>query len=149
MGRRKGSTAEIVRTRTHKICGGQCKQDKPLTEFHRSAYKSDGHQGECKECRNARKREEWHAKNSKQRERVKDRSDAARALIQREKKCPCADCGIEYPAPVMHFHHRDPSQKFKTVCSLVNHSEETILAEIAKCDVLCANCHAMRHYISS
>jgi hypothetical protein len=43
---------------------------------------------------------------------------------------------------VLDFHHRDPSQKLFQVCqSAVGRRTEAILAEMAKCTVLCANCH--------
>lgn len=59
---------------------------------------------------------------------------------------PCADCGTSYPARVMQYHHIDPETKDKSVSVLVRAaSRERILAEISKCVILCANCHALRH----
>lgn len=57
----------------------------------------------------------------------------------------CADCGYSHGAAI-HFHHlRD---KVATVARMVNkgRKREDIMAEIAKCVPLCANCHAVRHY---
>jgi hypothetical protein len=46
----------------------------------------------------------------------------------------------------MHFHHRNPSTKTYNVGSMVNRKLSDIEAEIAKCDLLCANCHGIRTY---
>ena len=67
-----------------------------------------------------------------------------RKILREVKDKPCTDCGIQYPFYVMHLDHlRDksftPSQAGAT-------SVERLLAEIAKCEVVCANCHAERTY---
>ncbi len=43
------------------------------------------------------------------------------------------------------FHHRDRSQKEFTIGNIIRNgvSLETLQREIAKCDVLCANCHSV------
>lgn len=53
------------------------------------------------------------------------------------------------PAPeCLHFHHRDPNQKEITLgdFSRWGWSKERLLAEVAKCSVLCANCHLKHHW---
>lgn len=65
------------------------------------------------------------------------------------KNKPCADCGKEYPPCVMEFHHLDPKLKsFGLGQGRFRHSREDILEEIAKCILLCANCHRLREYCS-
>lgn len=61
----------------------------------------------------------------------------------------CAKCGYDEHFAALEFHHRDPSQKTKEVATLIknNASNDTILAEIAKCDILCSNCHQILHYL--
>ncbi len=54
---------------------------------------------------------------------------------------PCYICGEEDPI-VKEFHHINPEEKlFNVGNSWTNRGMETIQAEIAKCVVLCANCH--------
>lgn len=54
----------------------------------------------------------------------------------------CAHCGYaEHPA-ALHFHHRNPEEKCGSVTKLLTGAKQKLLDEIAKCDVLCANCHA-------
>ena len=57
----------------------------------------------------------------------------------------CTDCGITYPYYVMDFDHiRD---KIADVNTLINSCSMTkIRAEIAKCEVVCSNCHRQRTY---
>ena len=59
---------------------------------------------------------------------------------------PCADCGIRFPSFVMQFDHRDPTRKRFTVSRIITRSREVIVEEVAKCDVVCANCHRIRTY---
>lgn len=80
------------------------------------------------------------------RQAEKDRYRSANLAIIREAKSrPCADCSTIYPTYVMQFDHRDPSVKgFNIGVTGPTTSRTRLLAEIAKCDVVCANCHAER-----
>jgi hypothetical protein len=57
----------------------------------------------------------------------------------------CVDCGIDEFA-VLEFDHREPHHKAADISSLARWagSWQAVLAEIAKCDVVCANCHRRR-----
>jgi hypothetical protein len=58
----------------------------------------------------------------------------------------CKECGENRPQ-CLDFHHRDPKVKEFNLASKLKHlGKKRILAEIAKCDVLCKNCHADFHY---
>ena len=54
----------------------------------------------------------------------------------------CVDCGEADPL-VLEFDHRDPATKEFTIFARhgSGYSFRRVLAEIAKCDVRCANCH--------
>ena len=56
-------------------------------------------------------------------------------------------CGEKDPA-CLDFHHRNPDDKKFDISSAVKRgcSKGRILEEIAKCDVLCSNCHRKLHY---
>lgn len=60
---------------------------------------------------------------------------------------PCYDCHVLFPAICMDFDHvrgtkvRDISAMLASTSA----SKTRILAEIAKCELVCANCHRIRH----
>lgn len=56
----------------------------------------------------------------------------------------CGDCGYSLCAAALEFHHRDPAAKEFGVGTF-NGSCARILAEAEKCDLVCANCHRLRH----
>jgi hypothetical protein len=60
----------------------------------------------------------------------------------------CLRCGYKRNYAALCFHHRDPSTKkfMIDMNTLANRSAASVQTEIAKCDLLCANCHAEHHY---
>ena len=68
------------------------------------------------------------------------------SIISAAKEVPCADCGISYPSYIMDFDHRG-DKTFSIGSSRTRVSAARLLAEIAKCDVVCANCHRARTYL--
>lgn len=70
-------------------------------------------------------------------------------IIRKAKSVPCADCKVQYPYYVMQFDHlpgTSHSKEFKLGLRSQNVSVSKVVAEIAKCEVVCANCHAERSY---
>lgn len=67
-------------------------------------------------------------------------------IVSEAKNRPCADCGTQFSSHVMQFDHVDPSTKAFNISqwSSLFPSVEILKAEIAKCEVVCANCHAER-----
>lgn len=68
-----------------------------------------------------------------------------RQIVDEEKAKPCADCGATFPPICMDFDHAG-SAKDCAVADMVRRtvSVEKLLAEIAKCEVVCSNCHRLR-----
>ena len=58
-----------------------------------------------------------------------------------QHKCPCGVSKIS----ALCFHHKDSSKKEAKVSRLISFSQDTILKEILKCEVLCQNCHSEIH----
>jgi hypothetical protein len=61
----------------------------------------------------------------------------------------CCVCGYSKCTGALHFHHLDPKTKKFTITDAVHGrvraTEEEIYEEIAKCILVCANCHAEIH----
>jgi hypothetical protein len=78
--------------------------------------------------------------------RVRDQSKRNREEVQQYKSStPCADCQQSYPHYVMDFDHVH-GEKLANVADItrVNHSRKKVWDEIAKCELVCANCHRIR-----
>jgi len=58
----------------------------------------------------------------------------------------CKRCGESHPA-CLQFHHSDPTKKEISIADAVRRGfgVSRLLAELDKCEVLCANCHAKHH----
>lgn len=55
---------------------------------------------------------------------------------------PCTDCKKHYPHYVMDFDHLH--NKKLAVSHMTSYPWNQLVAEIAKCEVVCANCHRVR-----
>jgi predicted Zn-ribbon and HTH transcriptional regulator len=78
--------------------------------------------------------------------RVRVRQVGTVEMLREMRDVPCADCGERFEPHQMDFDHRDPKSKSFTIMSgrASLKSRGVLLAEVAKCDVVCANCHAVR-----
>lgn len=71
------------------------------------------------------------------------RTQQRRTAIDKFKEVPCADCGQAYPPVCMDFDHVEDNKLFD-VGRGKHRPWESIMAEIEKCEVVCANCHRLR-----
>lgn len=131
------------------ICS-RCQQDKEEAEF---SSKGRGKlQYFCRFCVNAYNKE-YYAQNKaryieKARRRNAQQRQILKSIIEEAKSRPCTDCGVQYPPWIMDFDHIDGAIKTDNIADMGRWamSEETLLREIAKCEVVCANCHRQRTY---
>lgn len=134
-----------------KVCTG-CGMPKPMDEFP-IKHKLRGTRGtRCRSCQSAygklhyqRKRDHYLARAKARRARGRGRSNKYWAYLMSYLQAhPCVDCGETDPL-VLQFDHRDGTTKIDAVGTMVNRANwSSLLAEIAKCDVRCANCHRLR-----
>lgn len=80
--------------------------------------------------------------SEKQRLRRSDNRDFIRKY--KEENSECADCKISYPPHVLDFDHLGDKKFTISGFGKVNKTVDEIMLEIAKCDVVCANCHRIR-----
>ena len=66
-------------------------------------------------------------------------------ILDDARKGGCVRCEESHPS-CLDFHHRDRGTKDADIATMRRFSVVRLLAEIAKCDVLCANCHRKHHY---
>ena len=75
---------------------------------------------------------------------AKQKAYLANYIKDLKSKSPCLDCKISYPYYVMDFDHVR-GVKHKNVSELISTlSKKKIDAEIAKCEIVCSNCHRIR-----
>jgi hypothetical protein len=78
-------------------------------------------------------------------ERVRSRQREAVEFLRGLRCVPCTDCGGAFPPYAMDFDHNgDAPKDFWILQRAGAVSRERLLSEIAKCDVVCANCHRAR-----
>lgn len=99
-----------------------------------------------KEQERAWKAQNYQEKKAEYRARSKAAREKVFAKIAELKKDPCVDCGVSYPHYVMQFDHIG-TDKVNSISNLATRASwAKILEEIAKCELVCANCHAERTY---
>ena len=122
----------------------RCERTLPLEAFSRH---KDGHQWWCRECFKAyfRERGQLHLDQVSAAKGARRKRAHAR-VIQLLTTSPCVDCGERDPR-VLEFDHT--GEKITEVATLVGDGTriDLIEAEIAKCDVVCCNCHRRRTYL--
>jgi hypothetical protein len=81
-------------------------------------------------------------------DRVVTRQRATLEFLRQLRRVPCKDCGGTFLPHQMDFDHREPERKSFNVTSsrAMLMRRERLVEEIAKCDIICANCHAVRTY---
>lgn len=74
------------------------------------------------------------------------KASALKAWMLELKGNPCTDCKGYFPACCMDFDHRKGTAKLYNLGSMFAHhySRGLIEIELAKCDLVCANCHRVR-----
>lgn len=125
----KEETEFAISNRTGKVCG-VCK---PCYEEHYAPLSKplDYHKDKLRKERNDHKKEKI----------ARSRS----FLFEMLRFASCMDCGYNNWI-ALEFDHRDPELKYDAVTRMVNDGTtlDRIKQEIEKCDVVCANCHAIR-----
>lgn len=124
-----------------KLCK-TCNTEKSLDDF---AKKGNGRQSMCRACRKV-----WfaeHYKNNKQYYFANRRKQSA---VQRKRfyefkaTLKCSRCDESHPA-CLDFHHEDPSHKDGAIAKFIT-TPRKLQQELAKCIVLCSNCHRKHHW---
>ena len=131
-----------------KLCT-KCKTEKPFEDFAVARSRPDGRAGWCKVCKrvadNANYADSPERRKAVRESNVAKRLEAKQHVWKYISGLACVDCGEDDPI-VLQFDHQDHLLKTANVADLVaqGYSTSRIQAEIALCDVRCANCHIRR-----
>ena len=131
-----------------KYCPG-CREVKPRSAFAQHAGRVDGLQPYCKECRGTIDHERYERRVGRQVPRSFQRSERGRKAWLRslKERRPCTDCGRVFPRQVMQWDYKPGFEKLGEISvDFWGRTRDEVLAEIAKCDLVCANCHAVRTF---
>jgi hypothetical protein len=103
---------------------------------------------DCAVCRKAvaqQRKDRYKPKGRPPKKTIKGRLVIIEEKLRRGS---CMDCGMEVTREnyvCFDFDHRDPVEKSFAVSSKsMDVALSTLLAEFAKCDLVCANCHRLR-----
>lgn len=131
---------------TTKICS-KCGVEKSFSEFRDGKGRGRKHTY-CRVCH-----QEYDKQYYKNKPRSKDQKRrACRNFYHLRKKwiaaikrqSGCLLCPEDDPR-CLDFHHRDPKSKKFSIANNVRAGKKAIISEMAKCDVLCSNCHRKQH----
>ena len=126
---------------------GRCGETKPITSFAWRRKARGQRDNYCARCRAAYKQEHYaqHRERYVTQALARKRAVAAKRMVQLLEFLethPCVDCGERDPLVLEFDHQRD--KHFGIAQGLRDRSWPSVVDEIAKCDVVCANCHRRR-----
>lgn len=119
----------------------KCNKTKPLNQFDKKGTKYI--YNFCSECRRKYMRKHYLSNKKYYIDKSKESDKRKRLWLDTIKNKPCKDCGKSYPPYIMEFDHLK-DKKFTISNSFRLVSKTIILKEIAKCELVCANCHRER-----
>lgn len=92
-------------------------------------------------------RRKWYHKNKRRLRHSENlRFAERRKFLNQIKNRPCKDCRRRFPSVCMDFDHRRGRKKF-AIGKALGCGMRALAAELAKCDVVCANCHRIRTHL--
>lgn len=136
----------------NKICK-TCAVEQPISQFYIERRNIGGYRHQCKNCEkirhSSRKRqynEKSYQKNkSKRIQEIKDKTTVLKTIVfEYMKNKSCVDCGNNNSIFFEFDHVR--GKKIKDINEMCNKgtNQNTLIAELHKCDIVCANCHRTR-----
>lgn len=126
----------------------KCNTDKQTTEFSFSSRRKDGLQTECKLCRKKMANNHYLVNKQNYLQRaIKSKKEYFDWFRRLKEENPCLDCGKKFPYYVMEFDHvKSRGKKIEELSKMARRqaSKDEMMAEIAKCDLVCCLCHRFR-----
>ena len=132
--RRNLKNYKMIDDQEHKYCKS-CDTWKTLDGFHITKHYKSGriqYSTQCRLCHNTRSKRDGQLLKR-------------RAILYKGNSC--FDCHQVFHDGVYDFHHRDPHEKDFAVSDRIwcRGDWAKLASELDKCDLLCSNCHRLRH----
>lgn len=120
-----------------RVCG-RCKVEQPIDQFYVEA--------EARASARYGKKRKMPCRSCNQRYAAERRAPRQALCDKIKMEAGCMDCGLKPKySQVLEFDHRPDEEKlFHISDRMMSGTIDDLLAEIAKCDVVCANCHRIR-----
>lgn len=101
----------------------------------------------CKKCHNNYQKDYYKRNPTSILDSSRKQSKIIRKIVIDLKNKPCTDCKNTYPYFVMDFDHIKGKKRFNiSEATQKYRSIPRLMEEIAKCELVCANCHRIRTY---
>jgi hypothetical protein len=125
----------------------RCHEEKPVDEFAWRRKHKNQRDSFCRPCRSAYGKEHYQANKARYIAQAaivsqRRRQERTQWLLDYFMSHPCVDCGEKDPVVLEFDHLRD--KLFNVGTELHDRNWESVLAEIDKCEIVCANCHRRR-----
>jgi hypothetical protein len=140
------SRTDLEPANATRICG-RCRCSLPIASFAWRRKARGQRDNYCRPCRAVYKQEHYVAHRQRYIAKAGRRKqtialERAAYLVEFFSGHPCVDCGEADPL-VLEFDHLG-AKNFNIAKGLRDRQWQAVLDEIAKCDVVCANCHRRR-----
>lgn len=126
----------------------KCLQELPFSEFYKRNNRESGYQSRCRACCKVYSKS-WREWSPERKQRFNDWKQVKKAEVrdiytEYMSDKSCIDCGESDFVVLVHDHVT--GEKRGGVHELINrgHKWETVLEEIAKCEIRCCNCHTRK-----
>ena len=127
-----------------KVCT-KCLKEKDKSEFSKSVSRKDGYNYKCKMCHKEYRETHYQKNRQKYIEKSKrKRKEYRQEFLEFIKTKSCIDCGNS-DWRVLEFDHIH-NKEYNISAKKSQITLKSLMKEIDKCDIVCANCHRIRSH---
>ena len=121
----------------------KCQQEKSTSHFAKNVSRADGLNSQCRECQKEYRQDHYDKNKQKYIDKAtKWGNDEKIKFYTWLSQYACMDCGNPNFV-TFHFDHKY-DKNFQISEKIGVLSFDAIMDEVSKCDIVCANCHAIR-----
>jgi len=130
----------------NKICT-TCNIEQPIENFHKAKTKKDGYSYTCKLCRQLYHKKHYENNTHNYKQNANDQKNKIKVFLNNYKQTLQCEICKESRHYCLDFHHIENNKEYN-ISDMAGRgvSINTLMNEIAKCQILCKNCHAEIHF---